>query len=484
MECMKPPSDSNKTRLSRTFSKCIHPQTPTRFVPNQNDGGVGSGKANTKSQEFTLKEALLLTRQKSQPWRWNFHADDQEEQVVVKRGRAAKAALLAQLFASISSIKAAYAELQKAQFPYDSDAIHCADQAVVNQLMELSELKHKYWSSSSKALLDLPPPHITQLLAEIQEQQSNIKTYEITIKQMESRIQQCDSEIASLREKLEESIRANKCLEKKLDCNPIRQLGNIAVSDLNQCYFIQLLNLSMRSVRAFVRQLAREMEAKNWDTDLAAAKAIEFNDGMFPFPKARHKAFAFESFVCRVMFDGFNHQNFTLTNSDEDVNGNEQQQQQRQRQLKFFDEFQKLKSDSTYPFQFPSENPECKFVEFCRTKYLKLVHPKMECSFFGSLDSRKLIINSGAFPFSANDFHTVFVEMAKRIWVLHCVAFSSDHPALAFRVKKGCRFSEVYMESVADGGDLWVAFTVVPGFKLGKTVIQSQVYLHPAVGRV
>lgn len=42
------------------------------------------------------------------------------------------------------------------------------------------------------------------------------------------------------------------------------------------------------------------------------------------------------------------------------------------------------------------------------------------------------------------------------------------------------------MESVtvdglfAESGDIAVAFTVVPGFKIGKTVAQSQVYLSPA----
>ncbi|RZC03195.1 hypothetical protein D0Y65_018032, partial [Glycine soja] len=50
---------------------------------------------------------------------------------------------------------------------------------------------------------------------------------------------------------------------------------------------------------------------------------------------------------------------------------------------------------------------------------------------------------------------------------------------------KGCKFSNVYMESVIDEiflyskveSDPQVAFTVVPGFRIGKTVLQCQVYL-------
>nr|DAD36931.1 TPA_asm: hypothetical protein HUJ06_007572 [Nelumbo nucifera] len=52
-------------------------------------------------------------------------------------------------------------------------------------------------------------------------------------------------------------------------------------------------------------------------------------------------------------------------------------------------------------------------------------------------------------------------------------------------VSKGSRFSEVYMESVSNdaflsSNNLLVAFTVIPGFKIGKTVIQCQVYLSPS----
>ncbi|KAK9267630.1 hypothetical protein L1049_010061 [Liquidambar formosana] len=76
--------------------------------------------------------------------------------------------------------------------------------------------------------------------------------------------------------------------------------------------------------------------------------------------------------------------------------------------------------------------------------------------------------------------------MAKRVWVLHCLGFSFDCGVNAFQVSKNCRFTEVFMESVTEDvfvsseGDPRVSFTVVPGFKVGKTAIQCQVYLSPA----
>ncbi|KAL3616515.1 hypothetical protein CASFOL_039905 [Castilleja foliolosa] len=55
-------------------------------------------------------------------------------------------------------------------------------------------------------------------------------------------------------------------------------------------------------------------------------------------------------------------------------------------------------------------------------------------------------------------------------------------------VEKGVEFSMVYMEDVLGKYGLprkhrpRVGFTVVPGFKVGRTDIQSQVYRHDATG--
>ncbi|KAL2931010.1 Protein GRAVITROPIC IN THE LIGHT 1 [Bienertia sinuspersici] len=462
MDCIKPPpsSESTRSKISKTFSKCIHPQTPSRFPPNP--------KLRTLSEELNIslkdfKSEPKLTRTKSQ----KSNSGDHLQQEQISKNKAAKEALLAKLFASLSSIKAAYAELQSAQFPYNNDAIQSADEALVSELTVLSELKQKYFNKS----LDLPPPHVTQLLAEIQEQQSNIKTYEITMKQMEWKMEQKDSEMASLRKKLEETTKINKSLEKRLNSSgALFPLGNqISINDLNQCQFFRVLHFSIRSLRHFVKQVVREMEAKNWDMDLAA-KAIEPNT---VFAKPKHKIFALESYVSQVMFDGFNHHNFFLPDE-----GTKQP-------LKnvFFQNFQKLQSLT--PSQIFSQNPRNPFAKFCKGKYLKLMHPKMECSFFGNLDQRK-VVSSGAF--SSTEFFSLFAEMARRIWLLHCLAFSFDPPAVAFQVRRNCRFSEVYMESVAPeddviSGDVTASFTVIPGFKIGKTVVQSVVYLSSAKNR-
>ncbi|KAK4848450.1 hypothetical protein QYF36_013137 [Acer negundo] len=58
------------------------------------------------------------------------------------RHRAVMEALVAKLFAGITSIKASYAELKIAQNPYNSETIHEANQAVVDELKARPGVRH------------------------------------------------------------------------------------------------------------------------------------------------------------------------------------------------------------------------------------------------------------------------------------------------------------------------------------------------------
>jgi hypothetical protein len=87
-------------------------------------------------------------------------------------------------------------------------------------------------------------------------------------------------------------------------------------------------------------------------------------------------------------------------------------------------------------------------------------------------------------------------EMTRRVWLLHCLFWSFDGASSVFQARPGDRFSEVFMESVsdADGGggrtvapaqalgeqQVCVRFTVVPGFKVRRTVIQCRMYFSRA----
>ncbi|KAI3456116.1 hypothetical protein Pfo_012779 [Paulownia fortunei] len=452
MDSARPcPTPNKSSRIAKTFQKVIHLKTATR---NRSNPGF----------------CLLIPQEKLRCCESHqFEKEDAEEVKEESKNRAAMEAFVAKLFATISAVKAAYAELQMAQFPYNGEAIQSADQAVVDELKALSELKYSFL----KKQIDSSPPHVTLMLAEIQEQQSLMKTYEITMKKMQGEIENKDSQVSSLQQQLQEIIQNNKSLEKKLNASgSFSILDNVKFSEVNPKDFILVLHYSSRSVRNFVKFLIREMESANWDIE-AAANAIQPD---IIFSKRDHKAFVFESFVCREIFTGFNDPGFSIQNNDQSLPS-----EIHQRRVFFFEQFKKLRSVSV--IHFLKQNPNSLFGKFLKSKYLHLVHPKMEFSFSGNLNQRKMV-NSGEYP--ETDFFKSFAEMGRRVWLLHCLAFSFDHEVSIFQVKQNSKFSEVYMESVTDDifaaadGGVRVAFTVVPGFKVGQTVVQSQVYLFLA----
>ncbi|KAL7143443.1 hypothetical protein ABFS83_08G191000 [Erythranthe nasuta] len=417
-----------KSRLARTFAKVRHIQAVI----------------NVQKTKIPLDKKK--TTKKTPPVAKNYNEND----AVIEE------AFLAKVFATVSSIKAAYAEMQFAQLPYDADGIHSADQTVVSELGNLSELKQSYFKKQFDEMMSLTP-HKSMLMSEIQEQKSLLKTYEITAKKLDSQLKLKDSEITFLEEKLADVVCDNKSLEKRI--LKLKSKSNSPSENENSLrhgHFVAYFHQAIKSIRRFVRLLVSEMQFSGWDLE-AAAGSIE--PGV-SFWKPNHICFAFESFVCRVMFDGFNNPNFS--------DGIEFRKGRRQ----FSDGFTELKSVES-------------FAEFRRAKYLKLMHPKMEESLFGNLDVRNRLVGPGGpIEFPKRAFFAAFGDMANCVWVLHCHACSFDSEVSVFRVDKGSRFSEVYMESLSDEAFLSseidyprVAFMVVPGFSVGGTLVQCQVYL-------
>ncbi|KAK9273470.1 hypothetical protein L1049_018280 [Liquidambar formosana] len=379
-------------------------------------------------------------------------------------------ALISKIFTNISSLKSAYIQLQAAHTPYDPEKIQAADKHVIAELKTLSELKHFYRENNPKPVC--VSPQDSRLAAEIQEQQSLLKTYEVMVKKFQSEIQNKDSEILQLQQQIEEANQKRAKLEKNLKLRGLSTkesegLGNengFFPVDLTPDLFMSVVEAAFKAIHDFSKPLINMMKAAGWDLD-AAANSIEPN---VVYAKRSHKKYAFESHICQRMFSGFQQESFSIKSENLTVT-----------KESFFHQFLALREMD--PLDTLGQNPDSIFGKFCRSKYLMVVHPKMEASFFGNLDQRNYVMGGGH---PRTPFYQVFLKLAKSIWLLHRLAYSFEPNVKVFQVKRGSEFSEIYMESVVkvlvmeeDDQKPKVALMVMPGFWIGGSVIQSRVYL-------
>ncbi|CAN4125848.1 unnamed protein product [Withania somnifera] len=364
-------------------------------------------------------------------------------------------AMVSRIFANISSLKSAYIQLQSAHTPYDPDKIQAADKLVISELKNLSELKHFYREHNPKPVC--VSPQDSRLAAEIQEQQSLLKTYEVMVKKFQSEIQNKDSEILQLQQQILEASQKRIKLEKNLKLRGLSVKGNEGAVDENGHFSVDLtpelfrsaVDATYRAIHDFSKPLINMMKAAGWDLD-AAANSIEPD---LVYAKRAHKKYAFEYHICRRMFAGFYNEFFNMTHENSAVTKDS-----------FYQQYLALREMD--PLDAVGQSPDSLFGNFCRQKYLAV---------------RNFVV-SGGHPRTA--FYQAFLKLAKSIWLLHRLAYSFDHPVRAFQVKRGADFSEGYMESVLENFTVneneekpKVGLLVMPGFYVNGSVIKCQVYL-------
>uniref|UniRef100_A0ACD5VPV4 Uncharacterized protein n=1 Tax=Avena sativa TaxID=4498 RepID=A0ACD5VPV4_AVESA len=392
---------------------------------------------------------------------------------------AAADSLLASLFAGVSAVKAAYAQLQLAQFPYDAEAIQSADAAVVAELTRLSDTKRRFLKDHAGAARDAAAAGSTPLSAHAEEQRHLLKTYQITARKLEAELRTKDAELDRAKGSLAAELRDERAMEVRLHPGrTLASLDELHVSGLNSTHFLTALRHTVKSIRSFSRSMLASMQAAGWDL---AAAAAAVHPGV-PLRRAGDAKFVFVSYVAMKMFANFHRRDFNFSFLGE---------REFYERRRFFEEFTELKAAPASVFLDSRNNRWSGFGKFLRAKYLSLVHARMETAFFGRQEQRGIVSAGPGFPESS--WFAEFAEMARRVWLLHCLFFAFDggdeeDGASIFQVRSGARFAEVYMESVNDGRtedafstaaaeDRTVGFTVVPGFRVGRTVIQCRVYL-------
>nr|CAD1824108.1 unnamed protein product [Ananas comosus var. bracteatus] len=392
--------------------------------------------------------------------------------------------LIAELFAIVSAIKASYAELQLAQNPFDPASIHSADLAIVAELRRASDLKYSYLADPDPTQPQPQPnPNPSPVLSLLREQRNLLRTYEVTSKQLESDLDSLDSRLRALRSDLSDLAHANRALESRLRGQP-RSLAGLHLSGLDPTHLLAALRGAVSAVKSFVRLMARRMEraAPPWDLDAAARSAHPAAAAALRHP--RHRSFAFVSYVCHRMFSDFHHRDFNLKPLAE---------RRAWDRRRFFREFSHVRSATARQVLDGGLVGSPGFDQFRRAKYASVVGPKMEAALFSS--------SSAAAAAAAEDRRRRSGRWGSRRWRLgfgHCIASSTRSGR-----RWGPRYSRCGGVAVLarvhgergegswarwswnwwpGGGPATVAFTVVPGFRVGKTIIQCRVYLESCEG--
>jgi len=374
----------------------------------------------------------------------NYSQEIYSHRIEMLTGEGSRAGVeIMKIFDTVSALKLAYLQLQQAHIPYGPQKIVASYERVDAELEKLCKFKLAYKKKQYGKTKCYSNASCFGLL------QSEIGRKEAFFRKLKSLNNVKDSQILRLQQELQDLEMGNKNLHEMIK----RITKKRKASVLSVAKFEDFFKAASKSIHDFSKPLISMMKASGWDLDVAA-KWIE---NAAVYSKGCDKKYAFEAYIARRMFHGV-----SLTSYDvSDV-------------VKFDD-----------PIDALMENPNSEFSKFCGTKYLLVVHPTMEESFFGNLDHRTLILG-GKHP--RTQFYQLFAKVAKWVWVLLGSAVSIDAHATMFSVNRESMFSGLYMESVeeerknavlsdVERATYKVQFMVMPGFKVAETLVKSRVYI-------
>ena len=227
------------------------------------------------------------------------------------------------------------------------------------------------------------------------------------------------------------------------------------------------------SCKSFTSNFLSLMRAARWDVAAAARSILEAYGGAAAIG-AEHAKHAVESYVIRKMFHGFESETFYLEGTLSSLLNPERHRRD------CYAQFRDMRGMD--PSELLGVLPECRFGRFAASKYLAMVHEKMEESLFGGQEQRRLV-EVGVHPRTV--FYEEFLRLAKAVWQLHLLAFAMDPAPTHFEARSGSVFNSSYMESVTrrrngqiPAAGLPVLFPVAPGFKLADgSVVPARVFL-------
>ncbi len=196
-----------------------------------------------------------------------------------------------------------------------------------------------------------------------------------------------------------------------------------------------------------------------------------------------HSKFLVQAFICRRLYEGFENESFNIESC---MSWDVDQQQYTQA---CFNQFQLYRRNMNTVSILINNKPHDNFLrQFCFQKFQAIVDEHTELLLFGNTQ-HSAKINRHKHP--CTEFYQSFCKLAVAVWLVHRLAFSFDCPARIFRARKGQAFQASFMTSVvpwtmedeeesssSSSTTSVVGVMVLPGFRVSKSIIETQVYLE------
>ena len=192
-----------------------------------------------------------------------------------------------------------------------------------------------------------------------------------------------------------------------------------------------------------------------------------------------HMKFQYQAFVCQRLFEGFDHRNFDLFESTPGLPVTTVEHCFRQYQMHDF-----KKSDPVE--RLFQRHPEIdNFLNaYCFRKFSLIFNRQLEEQLFDGKHEHNDSIDKYEHPCNSR-FYRSYCKLAVSIWLVHRLGNSFNQPAKLFRPRPGMRFNTLTMQSVVpldsasddEEVQLRVGFCIIPGMKVGESIVPSEVYV-------
>ena len=311
-----------------------------------------------------------------------------------------------------------------------------------------------------------------------------LDSYKTQLCDKEQIIQEMKQETKDLTSKLKQAWENNVLLSKQISKYEQQHAQEIPRSgsylDDSKAATPALIVSALNGVKDASNNFAKVFKAQV-DSSPSTMQAVKnvLDQTVGPVFRIGHTKFQYQAFLCKHLFEGFDHRNFRLFESTPGLPVTTVEHCFWQYQMHDF------KKSDTVERLFRRDPEIDNFLhEYCFRKFSSIFNRQIEEQLFDGKCEHNDSIDKYVHP-DHSRFYRSYCKLAASIWLVHRLAFSFNQPAKLFFPRQKTAFNTSNMQSVVplnlesdeDEVQLKVGFCVIPGMTVGESIVPSEVYV-------